>query len=53
MKTIIFDIMLGGRFVCTMCMLFCPLFPLTTEEIQSFVESKRPSLKGKDYKIIF
>jgi len=52
-NTITFDIMLGGRFVCTMRMPFCPLFPLTTEEIQSFVESKRPSLRGKDYKIAF
>lgn len=53
MKIITFDIMLGGRFVYTMRMPFCPLFPLTTEEIQSFVESKRPSLRGKDYKIAF
>ena len=26
---------------------------LTAEEIRGFVESKRPSLRGKDYKIIF
>lgn len=52
-NTIAFDIMLGGRFVCSMRMPFCPLFPLTIEEIQSFVESKRPSLRGKDYKIAF
>ena len=52
-ETITFDVLLKGRFVCTMRMPFCPLFPLTTEEIRGFVESKRPSLRGKDYKIIF
>ena len=30
-----------------------PAVSLTTEEIQIFVESKRPSLRGKDYKIAF
>ena len=62
MKKIQFDIMLDGRFVCTMRP------PLTLdlidrfdgdepvvslEAIQRYVEQKRPSLKGKDYRICF
>ena len=51
MKDLIFDVMLNGRFVCTLKYRFCPLFPITEEELAKFVEEKRPSLKGKNYKI--
>ena len=51
MKELIFDVMLNGRFVCTLKYRFCPLFPITVEELEKFVEEKRPSLKGKNYKI--
>lgn len=62
MKYITFDVMLKGRFVCTMRM------PITFDVIEEFigdkpvisnkafsayVEQKRPSLKGKPYKICF
>ena len=50
MKELIFDVMLNGRFVCTLKYRFCPLFPITEEELAKFVEEKRPSLKGKNYK---
>ena len=53
MKTLVFDVMLKGRFVCTLRMKYCPLFPLTVDEICEFVESKRPTLKGKKYNIEF
>ena len=53
MKDLIFDVMLNGRFVCTLKYSFCPLSPITPEEIAKFVESKRPSLKGKKYNIAF
>ena len=46
MKDLIFDVMLNGRFICTMKYRFCPLIPIPVEE-------KHPSLKGKDYKIVF
>lgn len=49
MKDLIFDVMLNGRFVCR----YCPLFPITPEDIAKFVEEKRPSLKGKNYNIAF
>ena len=51
MKDLIFDVMLNGRFVCTLKYRFCPLFSITEEELAKFVEEKRPSLKGKNYKI--
>lgn len=53
MKTLTFDVMLKGRFVCTLHYRFCPLFPIMEEELAAFVESKRPSLKGKPYNIAF
>ena len=53
MKYLIFDVMLNERFVCTLKYRFCPLFPITPEEIAKFVEEKRPSLRGKNYRIAF
>ncbi len=53
MKWLIFDVMLQDRFICTLKMKFCPLFPVSENEIKDFVESKRPSLKGKKYIIAF
>lgn len=53
MKDLIFDVMLNGRFVCTLKYRFCPLFLITEEELAKFVEEKRPSLKGKNYNIAF
>lgn len=62
MKYITFDIMLKGRFVCTMRM------PITVDDVEEYindkpvvlcdtiykyVEDKRPSLKCKPYKISF
>ncbi len=48
-----FDVMLNGRFVCSLKYQYCPMFPITEEELSRFVESKRPSLKGKKYNIAF
>ena len=53
MKDLIFDVMLNGRFVCTLAYPFCPLFTLTQKELEEFIEKKRPTLKGKNYNIIF
>lgn len=52
MKTIIFDIMLGGRFVYTMRMPLHP-WPFTEEEVREFVLSKLPTLRGEDFKVAF
>ncbi len=51
MKTFKFDIMLDGRFVCSMSYTYSPLFRLDIDDLVNFIESKRPSLKGKDYQI--
>lgn len=49
MKELIFDVMLNGRFVCTLKYRFCPSFPITEEELAKFVEEKRPIRHGKKY----
>lgn len=51
MNTFKFDIMLNGRFVCTLRYKHCALFPIDLEDLKEFILSKRPSLKGKDYRI--
>ena len=53
MKELIFDVMLNGRFVCTLKYKFCPLFPIELDDLKKFIESKRPSLRGKNYRIAF
>lgn len=45
MSTFKFDIMLNGRFVCA-------LLPINFDDLKEFILSKRPSLKGKDYRIV-
>lgn len=46
-----FDVMLNDRYVCTMRYKYLPVFPIDIRDLSKFVESKRPSLKGKDYRI--
>ena len=53
METFTFDIMLNGRFVCTLKYKYCTLFPIDLEYLKKFILNKRPSLKGKDYRIAF
>ena len=53
MKTFVFDVMLNGRFVCTLKYKYCPLFPIDAEDLTKFVLKKRPTLKGKDFRIVF
>ena len=53
MKTFVFDVMLNGRFVCTLKYKYYALFPIDFEDLKSFILSKRPTLKGKDYRIAF
>ena len=60
--TVLLDIVLNGRFVCQIPYHWVgrleiidgtPLYVCRDVEIRSFIESKRPSLIGKDYKIEF
>lgn len=53
MKTFVFDIMLDGRFICTLKYKYCALFPIDFEDLKKFILDKRPSLRGKDYRIAF
>ena len=51
MKTFEFDVMLGDRYVCTMSYRYNPAFPLEDRELVDYVLSRRPSLRGKDFRI--
>ena len=53
MEKLKFDVMLRDKFVCTLTYEYCPIFALTEKEIEDFVVSKRPSLKGKPFYIAF
>lgn len=53
MKTLFLDIMLKGRFVCTLRYRYCPLFPIDEKELQDFVVSKRPTLRNQPFNIVF
>lgn len=48
-----FDVMLDGRFVHTFRYQYCPLFPIDEQELEKFVTDRLPTLKGKDFKIVF
>lgn len=47
MKTLVFDVMINGRFVCTLHYRYCPASPIKVEELEAFVISKRPTLRNK------
>jgi hypothetical protein len=53
MKTFVFDVMLNGRFICTLKYKYCALFPIDFEDLKEFILSKKPSLKSKDFRIAF
>ena len=61
-RSVKFDVMLNDRFVCTLSMELTPprisewvgnMPVLKNNAIQDYVEEKRPSLKGKPYKVEF
>lgn len=53
METLTFDVMLHDRYVCTMKYRYCPLFMIDIRELEDYVTSRRPSLKGKPFRIEF
>lgn len=53
MKEIVFDVMLNGRFICTLKYKYCALFPIDFEDLTKSVLKKRPTLKGNDFRIAF
>ena len=52
-KALFLDIMLNDRFVCTLKYMYCPLFAIKYEALIKFILDKRPSLKGKPFRIMF
>jgi len=52
-RVVYLDIMMNGRFVGQLPYTPNSLFPLTEEQAVRYVVDKRPSLKGKDFKIAF
>ena len=53
MKSFVFDVMLNGRFVCTLKYKYCALFPIDFEDLTKSILKKRSTLRGKDYRIAF
>ena len=53
MKTFVFDVMLNGRFICTLKYKYCALFPIDFEDLEKFGGGGGASLKGKDFRIAF
>ena len=53
MITLVFDIMLFGRFVFTLRYRHCLAFVLDMNDVDKAILSKRPSLKDKPYQVIF
>ena len=49
MKTLIFDVMLNGRFICTLFYKYCTLFPIDSEELVKFVLKKTTYIKGQAF----
>lgn len=52
-QTLVFDVMLKDRYVCTMRYKHLPVFAITEKEITDYVISQRPSLKNKPFTIAF
>ena len=52
-KTFVFDIMLNGRFVCTLKYKYCALFPIDFEDLEKFVLLKRPTLRVRILELRF
>lgn len=47
MKDFIFDIMLDGRFICTLKYRYNSLFPIDFEELKEFILKKKTDSKRK------
>lgn len=53
MKEVKFDVMLNGRFQCTLKYRYCPLWPLEESDIRKFVIEQRPTLRNTNFQIAF
>ena len=53
MKTLVFDVMLHDRFVCTLKYRHNPAFPIDVEDLVKLVITKRPTLRNKISRFYF
>ena len=53
METLVFDVMLDGRYINTFCCPYSRLFPIDESHLSKFVTDRLPTLKGKNFKIKF
>lgn len=53
MMQVSFDVMLGDRFVCSMRCEHNPIVPLSMDRLQKLIVRKYPSLRGKEFIILF
>lgn len=53
LKTLFIDVMLKGRFIRTLRYRYSPLFPITEEDIHSFVVQHIPYLEGKPFNVVW
>ena len=51
MREVKFDVMLNGRYQCTLKYRYCPLFPIEESDIRKFVVEQRPTLRHTDFTI--
>ena len=51
MKEIKFDIMLHGRYQCTLTYKYWPLFPEDEADLRKFAIEQRPTLRHADFTI--
>jgi len=52
-RRVYIDVMIDGRFVCQLPYMYCDLFPDNEETVKDYVRQKRPSLKDKDFQVLF
>lgn len=48
-----FDVMLDDKFIHSFKYEYCSLFPIDSEDLKAFVLKKLPTLKNKDFRIVF
>ena len=53
MKHVTLDIMVNDKFYCSTKWSFNPLFVINLNEVENEILERLPSLRGRDYKILF
>lgn len=53
MAQVLFDVMVDGRFICSMGCEYNPLNPLSIDRLVKLVTRRYPSLRGKEFIVLF